>query len=220
MEELIKNHHWKQNEVINENMTKVPNIRKKYLIAIGSAILILLISYIALLLKGRGNWIYALIFVGNLLAFVFGGLIVTLLIIFYNNVLVTRSRKEMNRSYSRLINSDIVRIHKTFKDKKFTLMRIGRLSILDDWVMILSNISVELSEKEINSFVSFYKQLDYIDSLIYEFNNHIKELEKVNLKDYPHMKEYNNSATLLTKEFNKLFAIEIDELLCKLNKLA
>lgn len=220
MGELIKNHHWKQGEVIHEKSSRIPKLRKKYLLSMGIAISFLLILYIVLLFRGEETGTFALILIGNLLAFAFGSAIVTFFILFYNNTVLNRSRREVTKTYGRLINSDIERIHKTFKDKKFSLMRIGKISILVDWVMILSNISLELSQKELDIFISFYKQLDYIEIIRNEFNSHIKAMEGISLKDYSYMKEYNNSATLLTKEFNKLFSIEIDELIRKLNKLS
>lgn len=220
MEELIKNNSWKKHEVIHEKSSKLPNLRKKYLFSIGGSIFLLLITYIILLFRGEGNGVFALILIGNLLAFAFGGIIVTLLIIFYNNVMISRSRKEMSKCYSRLINSDIERIYKTFKDKKFSLMRIGKLTIFDNWVIVLSNISLDLSEKELDIYVSFYKQLDNINIIRNEFNGHIKALEGISFKEYPNIKEYNNSIALLTKEFNKLFSIEIEDLTRKLNKLS
>lgn len=220
MEELIKNHHWKQKEVINEKSAKLPNIRKQYLFSMFAVVLLLIVIYIILLFTVEGNGIYALVFVGNLLAFFFGGIIVTLLMIFYNNIMINKSRKEIAKYYSKLINSDIERIYKTFKNKKFSFARIGELSILGDWVMILSNISLELSQKELDTFVSFYKQLDYIESIKSEFNSHIKALEGISFKEYSRMKEYNNSIALLSKEFKKLFSIEVDELIDKLKKIS
>lgn len=219
MEKLVDKYNWKKEKCISDNNFLYLKNKKKHFLAILVLLAVLIFLYIFIPIKTDykiGGIIGAITMaIGIIIGFIIS--IGTLL--WYNKYLLLKGRKDTAKSYGKLIKADIDRTEKQFKNKKISLAKLNEISIIDNWLMVLSNLGDELSELELGQYISYYSQIDNIVPLKAEYNNHFRLMESIALKEYGHIREFNSCASILTLEIKKLFLIDITDLTVKLEKL-
>lgn len=148
------------------------------------------------------------------------------LALFSINLYQEKSRKKNNKAiaknYARIFKADLERSSRLFKNKRFFLMKISRITIMKNWLEAFGYISGELTNEEIKELVNYYSQIDKLNEYEKKINQHLEAMQCTVLKDYPHMREYKELIAAFTFELNNLFKVDISllgkklELLCRL----
>ena len=128
--------------------------------------------------------------------------------------------KEKIKNYARILKADMDRTTRLFKNKRFTLLKINRISVLNDWLDMIGKVSLVLTKNEIQQLISYYTEIDRLSNYENEINRHIDTMQCTVLKDYPYIKEYNDLLTTFGVEVNTLFRIDIEDVKVKLDKIS
>ncbi|MDP4145239.1 MAG: hypothetical protein Q8936_12285 [Bacillota bacterium] len=149
--------------------------------------------------------------IGSLLA-IFGGM-------WSQSKINHKKSIELSRNYARIIKADIERTERLFKNKRFNLIKLSSVTILKNWFDVFGNISLQLSKDELQQLINYYTQIQKLEDYERKINQHLDAMQCGILKDYPHMKEYNDLISNFGVEVNILFKIDINKLKEKLDKV-
>lgn len=149
----------------------------------------------------------------NINILILGILLGYFLALFSINLYQEKSRKKKNKdiakNYARIFKADLERSSRLFKNKRFFLMKISRITIMKNWLEAFGNLSSELSNEEIKELVNYYSQIDKLKEYEKKINQHLEAMQCSVLKDYPHMREYKELIADFTFELNNLFKVDI-----------
>lgn len=137
----------------------------------------------------------------------------------FENKIAEKKEDEKVKNYVCMIKADIDRTARLFKNKRFTLLKINRISVINDWLDIVGKVSRKLDGDEIQQLINYYIEIDRLINYEKRINKHLDAMQCSVLKDYPYIKEYNDLLTNFGVEVNTLFRLNIEEVKIKLNKL-
>lgn len=139
--------------------------------------------------------------------------------VWYRKKIVNDKNKETAKNYARIFKADIERSIRLFKNKRFELIKISNVTIIENWLQGFGYISTELSKEEIQEFINYYSRINKLIEYENRINQHLEGMQHTTLKGYPYMKEYKDLIEMFSFEVKSLFKVDISKVREKLNML-
>lgn len=211
----------------NNGMNKaIKDIKSRLSIIVAGLVILFIIfsiiSYISeiISLNEKDAIVVSKISLNSLVIGVCTGVFMCLFVIFwYNTKIIKQKQRDFVKSYARIFRADMDRSKKLFRNKRFELMKISSITIMQNWLECFGYISAELSVQEIQELVNYYSKIEKLKDYEMRINSHLERMQCYTLKTYPYMKEYKELVAIFTFEINNLFKVKIEKLDLKLNYL-